>query len=97
MDESRVKDFFRRYKKYLSDLKQYGAQVQKTPFEKATGGLRQRSSYTHSLNDVIELVTLSKSTMPVGSFKYVTPVERARKGLFSDFNNSLTFGQVQRS
>lgn len=36
----------------------------------ATGGLRSASSYSHTLAEVLELVTLQTGTMPVGSFKY---------------------------
>ena len=42
----------------------------KMSLESATGGLRKRTSYTHSLDNIVNLVTLSQKTMPVGSFKY---------------------------
>lgn len=35
-----------------------------------TGGLRTPESYTHTLNKVLEVVTIQKGTLPVGSFKY---------------------------
>ena len=35
-----------------------------------TGGLRSPLSYSHSLADVLEIITLQKGTIPVGSYKY---------------------------
>lgn len=38
--------------------------------EEVTGGLRETSSYTHSLNKVLDIITIETDTLPVGSFKY---------------------------
>ena len=35
-----------------------------------TGGIRDVKSYTHSLNDVLNVITIQKDVLPVGSFKY---------------------------
>ncbi len=39
-------------------------------FEEVTGGLRTSASYTHTLQEILSIVTISGDTMPVGSFKY---------------------------
>lgn len=44
--------------------------VDKLTKNEVTGGLRSPDSYTFSLNKVLEVVTIQKGTLPVGSFKY---------------------------
>lgn len=65
--------------------------------QEVTGGLRTSASYTHTLQEILNIITITKGTMPVGSFKYNVHKYPGDIDIFERYNACCSVDEAKKS